>query len=85
MEVRLKDAESARYRFDNPVRAYGNSGLIHGGEVSWTGWAVRTLVNAKNSYGGYTGYKPHIFCFSGETIYRHVEGDSHPLLTMVGD
>ena len=28
------------------------------------GWVVSCMVNAKNSYGGYTGAKPYIFLFT---------------------
>ncbi len=67
----LKDAESARYRFDQPSKAYENEGLLFGGKVVWLGYLVDVEVNAKNSYGGYVGYKPYIFLFNGNQIYRH--------------
>lgn len=50
----LKDPDSAKYIFYKPVRAYTASTKI-------VFWMVRVDVNAKNSYGGYTGYKPFIF------------------------
>ena len=50
----LKDPDSAKYIFYKPVRAYTASTKV-------VFWMVRVDVNAKNSYGGYTGYKPFIF------------------------
>jgi uncharacterized protein YceK len=32
------------------------------------GWVVRTKVNAKNSYGGYIGWKNYAFLFRGDTL-----------------
>ena len=50
----LKDPDSAKYIFYKPVRAYSAS-------TKTVFWMVRVDVNAKNSYGGYTGYKPFLF------------------------
>jgi hypothetical protein len=53
----LKDPESARYKFDTPERAYRRAGWANRGRVAWQGYVIPVNVNAKNSYGGYTGYK----------------------------
>ncbi|MCX8602608.1 MULTISPECIES: hypothetical protein [unclassified Gilliamella] len=50
----LKDPDSAKFVFYKPVRAYSAS-------TKTVFWMVQVDVNAKNSYGGYTGYKPFIF------------------------
>lgn len=52
----LKDPDSARFDFSRtPVKAwYGY------GEKTF-GWATCAGVNAKNSYGGYTGSQPSYF------------------------
>ena len=50
----LKDPDSAKYIFYKPVRAYSAS-------TKTVFWMVRVDVNAKNSYGAYTGYKPFLF------------------------
>jgi uncharacterized protein YceK len=49
-QVMLKDPYSAVYQFGAPRRAYfrGPSGMVYG-------YMVAVHVNAKNSYGGYTG------------------------------
>jgi|JI102314A1RNA_FD_contig_21_16290514_length_532_multi_3_in_0_out_0_1 hypothetical protein len=82
-EAQLKDPESARYKFSNPVKAYGNEGIAYGGGIRWMGYLVKVEVNAKNSFGGYVGYKPYLILFSGNSIYKEVSGDSHPLIHSV--
>jgi hypothetical protein len=74
-ETTLKDPESARYKFGEPFKAHGNSGWMRGGGVTWVGYAVDVDVNAKNSFGGYTGYQRYIVAFTGEQIYRVVRAD----------
>jgi len=67
----LKDPESAIYKFGLPIKAYENEGLLFGSKVAWLGYLVDVEVNAKNSYGGYVGYKPYVFLFNGNQIYEH--------------
>lgn len=76
----LKDPESARYRIGRPVKAYANNGLVHGGGVAWAGYLVDVQVNAKNSFGGYTGFKPYMVLFRGEAVFRVLDGTAHPLV-----
>lgn len=66
-ETRLKDPDSAKYQYGTPAKAYANNGLAYGGKVAWSGYALPVAVNAKNSYGGYTGYKPYVILFNGDT------------------
>lgn len=56
METRLKDPDSAKYKFLAPRKSYTES-------TRHFGYVVPVEVNAKNSYGGYTGYKPHYFAY----------------------
>jgi hypothetical protein len=58
-QQRLKDPESARYRFSTPVKGATLKPLLQGGGVDTYGWAVDVWINAKNSYGGYTGEQHH--------------------------
>ncbi len=85
-EQTLKDPESARYRIGKPERAYGNEALIQGGGIRWIGYLVPVEVNAKNSYGGYVGFKPYLVLFQpgGTNIRSVVPGTSHPLLHRLG-
>ena len=52
MELSLIDSESARYKFGTPYKAYSYTGS------HWDyGYGVQFMVNSKNRYGGYVGYK----------------------------
>jgi hypothetical protein len=55
-----KDADSVKVRnIQSPgcvARQMG--GLLNGGR-RYVGWQIDFEVNAKNSYGGYTGFEPH--------------------------
>jgi hypothetical protein len=55
----LKDPDSALYRFGQPLRAYQQYGPLssQAGQLKWVGYLVQVEVNAKNSFGGYVGYK----------------------------
>ena len=68
----LKDPDSAIYDFSGstPRRAYTNAGLAVGGGVNWSGWVVYYRVNAKNSYGAYTGFEVERAFFSNNQIHR---------------
>ncbi len=57
MDRRLKDSDSAKYEFLNKPRAFY---MGRGNNVSY-GYAVCIEINSKNSYGGYTGWKPYFF------------------------
>ena len=56
----LKDPYSAVYRFGMPMKGYARDGIIAGGK-SHFGYIIPVGVNAKNSYGGYTGEKMYYF------------------------
>jgi len=77
----LKDPESARFRgMSEPFKSYTTKILPDGTPVY--GWAVTIQVNAKNSYGGYSGFRPYEVFFIGNTpavVYRY-EGNT-PYIT----
>jgi hypothetical protein len=50
----LKDPESARYSFLSPVNGVMVMSPLLGGSRA-VGWFICGTVNAKNSFGGYTG------------------------------
>lgn len=66
----LKDPESARYTFEPPFKAYSQDGSLSstGGGVRY-GYVTGVQVNAKNSYGGYTGNQLYVFMFSNGVMY----------------
>ena len=87
METILRDPDSARYRIGHAERAYLNSARLRGGNVVWQGHVVYFEVNAKNGYGGYTGFEPHMALFNPDSvgIYDIYRGWSHPLIYLAKD
>ncbi|QYY33554.1 hypothetical protein K2O51_31480 (plasmid) [Cupriavidus pinatubonensis] len=70
MSSRLKDPFSAQYQFQNsPQRGfYGLGGAQYG-------FVVCALINAKNSYGGYTGARPAYFMIRDGAVVNATIGD----------
>ena len=65
MKRRLKDPYSAKFKFSDQLY----KGFIVGKTKTEYGWFLDTYVNAKNSYGAYTGYKQHRALFrNGEMV-----------------
>ncbi len=58
---KLKDPFCAQYQIATPVKGYTRKAPIAGGEPNNFGYMVLAHVNAKNSFGGYTGWKSHWF------------------------
>lgn len=73
MDRTLKDPESAKYRFGQTLHAWANRGSESGGTLMWTGQAVQMEINAKNSYGGYTGFSPWIAFFTEGRLVQVVK------------
>lgn len=80
----LKDPDSAKYNIGKPRKTYVNQGLIYGGTVAFTAYMVPVEVNAKNSFGGYVGFKPYMTFFKNGVLIKHVEGTSHVLVHEIG-
>jgi len=71
MSRRLKDPESARYDYLNqPQKAWNGFG---GAKY---GYAVCVNVNAKNSFGGYTGGQMSYFLLRGSSVIDSSHGNS---------
>ena len=68
----LKDPASATYQFSNTFKGRCKRGRLGGAQ--WIGWAANVSINAKNSFGGYTGYQPYTILFSGGIAVRAIEG-----------
>jgi hypothetical protein len=58
----LKDPDSALYKFGEMRHGWYFSGILNGAEKVF-GWVQIVEVNAKNSYGGYVGYRRHYIFF----------------------
>lgn len=65
----LKDPYSAQYTFGEPSKAWFKDGILadSGGQMRF-GWLIPLTVNAKNSYGGYTGSESHTVFYSNGKI-----------------
>jgi hypothetical protein len=64
----LKDPSSVQYReITQPEKGFFRGPIIAGGQKTF-GWLVKATVNAKNSYGGYVGFKTYTFLFRREHI-----------------
>jgi hypothetical protein len=75
MQASLKDPDSAQFKWGDPFKGYVQGSGINCCDVKWTGYAARFQVNAKNSYGGYTGFKPSIVIFDKDgSVYGLADG-----------
>lgn len=64
----MKDPGSIQYReISAPEQSWVKAAPMAGGKVTY-GWKVHAMVNGKNSYGAYVGFKTFSFLFRGETI-----------------
>jgi len=52
----LKDPMSAQYQFAVPTKGYMHDAPIAGGKIHYC-WKVEAKINAKNSFGGYVGFR----------------------------
>jgi len=64
----LKDPSSAKYQFSNCKKGRLFVGWLNGG--SMYGYLAKALINAKNSFGGYTGNSKYYFIFQNGKIKR---------------
>jgi hypothetical protein len=72
LREQLKDPLSVQYgEISAPEKGFFSTkmGLAYGGRTKRAyGWLVNASINAKNSYGGYVGFKTYQFLFRGEDI-----------------
>lgn len=65
--ARLKDPDSAKFKWVNFKKGYDRKGLFGGGGIVYGYW-LEVHVNARNSYGGYVGDRRNLFLFRGRQI-----------------
>jgi hypothetical protein len=65
MSENLKDPDSATYRFEAPRKGFSQDGWAVGGR-KYFGYVVAAHINAKNSFGGYTGAQLYYFLLHGK-------------------
>ncbi len=63
----LKDPESSKVKWGAFSTSWIRKPIIRGGQLVF-GYKLGAKINSKNSYGGYTGYKPYIFMFRNEKL-----------------
>jgi len=65
----LKDPDSAKYQFGESYKGYITyyPDTVFPSKTEY-GWVIRVSVNAKNSFGGYTGYQLYRFLVRDENI-----------------
>jgi len=80
METKLKDPESARYRFSPPRQGWAKEPPWAFSGPEHTGYFVLADVNAKNSFGGYTGEKPYLFVFKNNQLIKAYDSDGIEML-----
>lgn len=75
-ESTLKDPDSAKfYNFSKPKKEF-----IFNNKQPMGGYSVCVEVNAKNSYGGYTGKQLHWLFFKDDQILR-VQGENSKMIS----
>lgn len=74
----LKDPMSAQISFTSaPVKGWLNKPVPKGGGIEAYGYWIDATVNAKNSYGGYTGSYPYRFFINNGWVGSLCKTDSH--------
>ena len=68
MGSRLTDPYSAVYEFGTPRRGFSQDGFAVGGKKR-LGYIIPIQVNAKNIYGGYTGYEDEYYLWTEGQLY----------------
>ena len=75
-DATLKDPASIQYKeVTEPRKDWVRDAPIAGYQMHY-GWIVKATINAKNSYGGYVGFKTYSFLFRGEQIIETITPDT---------
>lgn len=74
IERMLRDPDSARFEWSPPYQITCDKGLYRT-KKRWQGWAMDVNVNAKNAFGGYTGFQPYLIMFESDGV--RLEGTVH--------
>lgn len=76
MEMRLKDSASAIWQFDEKtIQAWAGSSDRTGTRLA-AGHVVGAMINARNSFGGYTGFESYQFIIRDGRVIAFVRGRS---------
>lgn len=75
-DASLKDPSSVVYHdITAPEHDWIRDAPIAGYQMHY-GWKVFATINAKNSYGGYTGFQTYRFLFRGEQLDKIITPDT---------
>jgi hypothetical protein len=75
----LKDPYSAQYQFSQVEKGYVVGSAFEGKGLS-AGYLISVNVNAKNSYGGYTGNKGYQFLFQNGVLVKGLSRSPNGML-----
>lgn len=65
----LKDPLSAQYEWGQVQRGWVKDSPLQGGKATF-GYTLNVKINARNSFGGYVGFKPYMFVFRNEMLVQ---------------
>jgi hypothetical protein len=71
----LKDPGSAHYKNQPCFKGYWKSAPLFGQSLQF-GWLQKGEVNAKNSFGGYTGFSPYMVLIRDGSAVRYCIADN---------
>ncbi|MCK9224934.1 MAG: hypothetical protein M0Q02_07600 [Candidatus Muirbacterium halophilum] len=66
----LKDPESAKYKFDKIEKSYLTRKVAFKDTTVTYGYIIDFECNAKNSYGGYVGWKAHSYFLRNGNVQK---------------
>ncbi|HDS0941049.1 TPA: hypothetical protein QDZ12_004349 [Pseudomonas putida] len=72
----LKDPDSAKYKFSPIQKSHIVSSAWEGRQL-YAGYVMTVKVNAKNSYGGYTGNEDYVFLFHNGSLTKGLKASSN--------
>lgn len=75
MSTQLREPASAEYRIMGIHPARCKAGWATK-DKDWTGYAAKVEINAKNGFGGFTGFTSHTILFVGNAAVRIVDGEN---------
>lgn len=80
MEEYLKDPASAVYQHEKCSTGYWSSVPVMGLPIAYGYW-MSSKVNAKNSFGGYTGFTDYNFLIRDKRVVRWCENENDICVT----
>lgn len=73
-ELELIDPLSTIYKLQEPKKGYLTDGFNGSGKIIWQGYYSIILINSKNRFGGYVGWKSRIVFYKNGKWQRIYNG-----------